>query len=501
VRRLSSRETPLRPKSIDAGTCPRAPNVASKPKQHASDEMETSNSAPRYRRYRRCHPVVTDGHVRDEQLTHDEGAITLPVQGRRSRWLVPYVVAVDVVGLAVVLFTFPGLPQRSWPTLLLIIALSALAESWTVPISRHGEVSLCFIANFAAATLFGPCFGALAACGGSLFADAVVRRRGVTKTAFNAGQFAVVGGLTGLAFDVFRAGPSLSLTSNAIAYAVAAIVFVIVNSGLAAGAIALQGQPFVRLWLSSLREGGIFYLAMAPLGALMASAYSQSPWALLYFPLLVWGIYKGFGLFAKLRSETREALVVLANTIDKRDPYTYQHSVRVAQYVTQIATGLGLPAEEIDLVVSAAHVHDLGKISIDNRILFKEGRLTDEERQQINTHSAAGAELAGQFSMYGAGADIIRHHHERWDGSGYPDGLAGEAIPPGARIIAVADVYDAMTSDRPYRRALSHEIAISELMLGSGTQFDAKVVDAFLALGSGPVRATTPAPEAVLAHT
>jgi HD-GYP domain-containing protein (c-di-GMP phosphodiesterase class II) len=245
----------------------------------------------------------------------------------------------------------------------------------------------------------------------------------------------------------------------------------------------------VHQWLLALRDGGLLFLAMAPLGALAANAFEQSPWTLLYFPLLLWVIYRGFKLFAHLRDDTDKALIVLANTIDKRDAYTYQHSVRVAGYVADIAARLNLPADEIDLIVSAAHVHDLGKIAIDNRILFKEGPLTDEERLQVNTHPAAGAELAGQFSMYGEGADIIRHHHERWDGAGYPDGLAGDAIPLGARIIAVADVYDAMTSDRPYRRALSHEVALSELVRGSGTQFDSRVLEAFLARrdGQGPV--------------
>ena len=113
----------------------------------------------------------------------------------------------------------------------------------------------------------------------------------------------------------------------------------------------------------------------------------------------------------------------------------------------------------------------------------------------MNTHPAAGAELAGQFCMYGEGAEIIRHHHERWDGSGYPDGLAGEAIPLGARLIAVADVYDAMTSDRPYRRALSHEVAVSELIRGSGTQFDARVVEAFLAPDVRRAEAAAPSGE------
>ena len=408
-----------------------------------------------------------------------------PFQTRRPRWLLPYVVAVVAAGLTTIVATLPGLPQQRWTELALFVVVAALAEFWTVPTTVQGDVSLSFAVIYAAAVLFGPCFAALTACAGSLLADRIARRTGAMKMAFNASQVAVAGGMTGLAFDALRAGPHLSLTSNALAYAGAAVVYVILNATLSSGAVALTGRPFVHQWLRALREGGIFYFAMAPLGALAANAYEQSPWTLLYFPLLVWVIYKGFRLFAHLRADTDKALVVLANTIDQRDTYTYQHSARVAGYVGHIAARLNLPADEIDLIVSAAQVHDLGKIAIDNRILFKEGPLTDEERRQVNLHPAAGAELAGQFSMYGEGADIIRYHHERWNGSGYPDGLAGEAIPLGARIIAVADVYDAMTSDRPYRRALSHEVALSELIRGSGTQFDSRVVEAFLAPEAG----------------
>lgn len=400
---------------------------------------------------------------------------------RASRWLIPYIVGIDLATLVVILTTLQGLPPRLWPNLAVFVPVAALAESWTVPLRRRGGISLSFTVYYAAAVLFGPCFVALTALGACLLADGLVLRKGIARTAFSAGQFALCGGLTALTFDALRAGPGIGLTSNALAYAVAAVVYVAVNSALAAGTFALLGRRFVPLWLHALREGGIFYIAMAPLGVLVANAYVQSPWALLYFPLLIWVFYKGFRLFTQLRTETDNALVVLANTIDRRDRYTFEHSVRVANYVNQIAAQLRLPDEVIDLVVSAARVHDLGKISIDNRILLKEDRLTDDERQQINTHPAAGAELAGQFSMYRAGAAIIRHHHERWDGTGYPDGLAGEAIPLGARLIAVADVYDAMTSDRPYRDALTHEVALAELIRGSGSQFDARAVAAFLA--------------------
>ena len=263
----------------------------------------------------------------------------------RSRWLLPYVAAVVAAGLTTILATLPGLPPHRWTELALFILVAALAEFWTVPTTAQGGVSLSFAVNFVAAVLFGPCFGALTACAGGL-AYGVVRRTDVVKTVFNAGQLALAGGLTGLAFDALRAGPHLSLTSDALAYAVAAGVYVIVNSCPATGAIALCGRPFMHQWLASLREGGIFFIAMAPLGALAANAYEQSPWTLLYFPLLVWVIYKGFRLFAHLRDDTDKALVVLANTIDQRDTYTYQHSARVAGYVSHIAARLKLPAED-----------------------------------------------------------------------------------------------------------------------------------------------------------
>jgi uncharacterized membrane protein len=326
--------------------------------------------------------------------------------GRPSRWLLPYIACVDAAGVTIVLVTLPSLAPGNWPALLLFMAFAALAESWTVPISKHGEVSLCFIAVFAAAVLFGPCFGALAAAGGSIIADALVRRKGAAKTAFNAGQFAVAGGLAGLAFALLQSDSSYDLVTSAIAYTAAAIVFVAVNSALASVVIAMLGRRFLSVWTVALREGGVLYLAMAPMGALLANAYTQSAWALLYFPLLVWVVYKGFGLYAKLRTETKNALVALADSLDRRDPYTFQHSLRVAGYARQIAVRMGLPGEELELIVSAAQVHDLGKISIDNRILFKEGRLTDEERRQVNTHSAAGAEQRSSDTITNGGTAV-----------------------------------------------------------------------------------------------
>ena len=403
-----------------------------------------------------------------------------------------YVAALDVAGVVLIVASLPSLHRHEWLALPLFVTLVVLGDCWTVPITGPGAISLAFTPAYAAAVLFGPCFGALAMGLGSLISEGVIRQRGLLRVAVNAGQGAVLGWVTGFAYFALRSQPGVSLTSNALAFCVAAVAYVVVNILIATGVIALHGQSARRAWFLVVKDGGVFYLAMAPLGILVANAYAQSPWTLVYFPLLLWAVYKGFVLYAHLKTDTEKALVLLADTLDKRDRYTYEHSKRVADHSERIAVAMGLPTDMVELVVSAAHVHDLGKISIDNRILFKEGKLDDEERRQINKHPAAGAALAGQFNLYGAGADIIMHHHERWDGTGYPEGIAGEDIPLGSRIIAVADVYDAMTSDRPYRAALSHDVAIAELEKGAGTQFDARVVEAFLSLDRERARVARP---------
>jgi putative nucleotidyltransferase with HDIG domain len=410
----------------------------------------------------------------------DEGpVVTTPRSTRESYGAVIYVGAVFVVGMAFIMAALPGFPQGHWFDLILFATLASLAELWNVDTSVESSMSLSFTVNFAAALLFGPAFGAITAASGSLVTDGLIRRRAPIKVMFNVGQFAVCASLAGLTYDALRVGPQINLTKDALAIIAAAAVGLVVNDTLISGVLSLHGRSFVHEWTISFREVGILYVSMAPLGALLAFAYQESPWNLLYFPFLVFVIYNGFKLYVNLQVETDNALVALADTVDKRDQYTYQHSQRVAKLAGEVAARLNLPAKEIDLIISAARVHDLGKISTDNRILYKQASLTEEERRLINDHPVAGSELAAKFSMYRKGCEYIRHHHERWDGKGYPDGLAAEAIPKGARIIAVADSYDAMTSDRPYRQALPHEVAIAELMRGKAKQYDPRVVDAF----------------------
>jgi len=168
---------------------------------------------------------------------------------------------------------------------------------------------------------------------------------------------------------------------------------------------------------------------------------------------------------------------VLVRAIEANDPYTSGHSLRVSTYSEAIAKQLGLPESKIDTIKSAALLHDIGKIGIDKNILHKSGKLENEELETIKSHPEIGANIIADLSYLTNIADIIRHHHERYDGKGYPDGLSNGSIPLETSILIIADSFDAMTTDRPYRDALNMEDALNEIKINAGTQFNPDIVD------------------------
>jgi HD-GYP domain-containing protein (c-di-GMP phosphodiesterase class II) len=171
----------------------------------------------------------------------------------------------------------------------------------------------------------------------------------------------------------------------------------------------------------------------------------------------------------------------MVDILELRDPYTAGHSHRVAETAQALALRLGLTPEEARMIQTAGAVHDIGKVVIDSAVLSKADALSPEEWQLMRLHPVFGARVVERFASYGDGFLLVRHHHEAWDGSGYPDGLKGEEIPLGARILAVADTFDALTSHRPYRKALTVVAALQILDQGAGTQWDATVVAALQA--------------------
>lgn len=179
------------------------------------------------------------------------------------------------------------------------------------------------------------------------------------------------------------------------------------------------------------------------------------------------------------------AIKALASAVDAKDRYTARHSRMVTRLALLLADAIQLAAEERHLLELSAWMHDVGKIGVPDSILTKPGRLTEDEFTVMKIHPVKGGEIVGEIEELGRVADVIRHHHERVDGDGYPDGLRGEAIPLASRIILIADAFDAMTADRSYRRGLGRDAALQELLEHSGTQFDADLVRAFVVLLEG----------------
>ncbi len=180
--------------------------------------------------------------------------------------------------------------------------------------------------------------------------------------------------------------------------------------------------------------------------------------------------------------QTREMTMAIAKVIDKRDSYTGGHSLRVAKYTAMLAKKLGYDNDTVEKYFDVALLHDIGKVDISRSILNKPGPLTDEEMAIIRTHPGTGYDFLKGISTFPELADGAYAHHERPDGTGYPRGLKGDAIPRVAQIIAVADTFDAMYSDRPYRKRMNFDCAVSIIEKGSGSQFMPDVVDAFLEL-------------------
>jgi putative nucleotidyltransferase with HDIG domain len=346
--------------------------------------------------------------------------------------------------------------------------------------------------------LFGGFWGALIA-GGSTILSQVDQKKTPIKILFNtsqrivavAGSFAIVqaaGAKT--PFFAFGVGVPLVATEvqqSFLLYLLFAVLYFAINTTAVSLVVAWSsGTRFREVWNLTYRgvlgyDLGASLMAIA-LGWLYVR-FDQSVgigaigFALALAPILV--IRHVYGLYRKLQNSGRELLDLMVKAIEARDPYTSGHSIRVATLAKSIAQETKMSAEEVEQVYTAAILHDVGKIHEEFApLLRKEAKLTPEETALLQTHAVKSADLVGIISSFrGTVQEAVRSHHERWDGGGYPDGIAGEDIPLGARIIMISDTADAMTTDRPYRKRLPIDAVVTELQKYRGTQFDPKLVD------------------------
>jgi putative nucleotidyltransferase with HDIG domain len=242
---------------------------------------------------------------------------------------------------------------------------------------------------------------------------------------------------------------------------------------------SMSGESLLFVFFTTVRESVLAEIVQYVIGFAFAFTAEQFPWVLFLFFVPTPVIYVAFKNIKEMRESTRKLMEDLADAVDLRDPYTGGHSRRVAQYCANILRVMQLSGVEADLIVAAARVHDIGKMNIPPELLNKPGALTPAERELMQAHADAGANLLARYGNFARGREIVRHHHERWDGQGYPHQLKGVEIPLGARVIAVADSFDAMTTDRPYRKAMTARHALLILEQGKGQQWDPHLVDAF----------------------
>jgi putative nucleotidyltransferase with HDIG domain len=270
-----------------------------------------------------------------------------------------------------------------------------------------------------------------------------------------------------------------------VGFIVGAVIFFAANVALSATVVALRsGQTFRIVLIGDLRGFGTSVIALAPLAWLMARVYQMGDggwWATLLFAVPLYSTRIAFDRFIELREMFTQTIGALAEAVDKRDPYTAKHSQRVKDIAVDIGRVMHVSDSELEALEWGGLLHDVGKIGVPDRVLLKQDRLNKDERMIMNAHPVLGAEIIAPVTKLAPELPIIRHHHEWYNGSGYPDRLIGDEIPKLARVLHVADAFEAMTAARPYRMTpLTNEQALGELRKFAGIQFDPVVVDAFV---------------------
>jgi len=405
---------------------------------------------------------------------------------------------------------FPGILAL---TSLIVVSFLLDRSPMELRVSAQGSTS--FVVHLSAGALFGGFWGGLVAAIASL-ATSLSRGLAPERVLFNPAQRALSVVLGAFVYQAFLGGsfpPSFLLPGHAAAadvqrdlflFFVLASTYVIVNKLLVAGAVSLSSdRPFREVWHLNAR-GMLGYDLGASVISMFVSwfyvkvdAIGYGPVGLIAIVLPIVALRHIYAMYQGVQESGQELLQVMVKAIEARDPYTSGHSLRVRELSRAIALELELSAQQIEEVETAALLHDVGKIHEEFApLLRKESRLTDEETALMQTHAAKSAELVGIISKFrGTIQHAVRHHHERWDGQGYPDGITGSTIPLASRIILIADTIDAMTTDRPYRKRLSLEIVIAELQKCRGTQFDPGIVD--VAVSSVAVRRLIAGPSGV----
>lgn len=363
------------------------------------------------------------------------------------------------------------------------LVISIISEMLEIVFPKGASISVGFAINFASIITFGPEIAAIIAFVGAVVGNFKEFKDRWYKIFFNGYGLAITAYISGKVF--LLSGGNLGVLEFQTIFLPliwCILTYFLINNFIMSIVMGLATKTsFLRIWASNLKKFAINYVSLAPLGILMAGIFvNMGIYAVLLFfvPLLL--ARYSFKLYADMCNYYLSTVQAFAIAIEAKDKYTKGHSERVAHYSVTIGETLNLPESELETLRYAGLLHDIGKIGVSENILNKPDKLDKTEYEKIKDHPEIGANIVQDIAFLRNASLYIKHHHERWDGSGYPEKLKKDKISLGASILSVADVYDAMTSDRPYRAALSVEEAMIELKNGSGILYNPVVVDAMI---------------------
>lgn len=389
-----------------------------------------------------------------------------------------YILATIAAGIAAAAIS--GQRITDWGTFAALAVLFLVCDSAPAEIRlERARVTLSYAAGLASVVLLGADGAALI---GALALVTLQPIKTPVKRAFNASQFVLCGWLAGTIYAALAPGTDSPLEAKIGPFVVALLAYVVLNLLLTGAVLLLARQATVREFLTTeTRQLAPYLLGFGSFGLLIAGLWPAVGIAapvLVLLPLLVarWAFAQ-----AHAQSKAHEAtLAALCQAVETKDFYTRGHSERVSRGSTMIGEELGMSAARLEAIRFAGMLHDVGKLGVPTKVLQKEGKLTEEEFAAIQLHPMRGLEIVHEIGFLDEALAGIMHHHEKLNGRGYPAGLAGDEIPEFARIIGVADAFDAMTSTRSYRKARPVEEGVAELERCAGTDFDPDMVAAFV---------------------
>ena len=399
----------------------------------------------------------------------------------RSRWgFRLYYFFIVLAGLAFFIYLTRGFPTDHWRDIFLFVCLIILADSAQISLPRGGaSIYASSPIDLAGIMLFGPAVMAVIEGIATLITEGVLQRRPFMKVIFNVPLLVMTVGVSGLVYKAFGSLGAMDSPLFLVPLAAAGVVYYLFNTWAVSLVISLSdadGRNPLHVWRQNYMWNFFHILAFLPVAAIIALLYANSGvWTIALFIIPLFLARYSFQLYLDMREAHINTVAALTSAIDASDPFTHGHSFRVSRYALRIARAMGMSSRDLEMLEYAGLLHDIGKIAVQNDILLKVGPLTDEEWRSLKSHPNIGADIVEQLKFLREASNVIRSHHERPDGNGYPRGLKGEEVPIAARILNVVDAFDAMTSDRPYRKALPIERVIKELETYKGKQFDEQV--------------------------